>query len=78
LTGYSWLPLVATLLVSLLVALWAQWPVISDGNAFQDDFRKFHWLHRYQEPELFLTDRLTISSLREVEVGSGEFLLDGW
>jgi len=25
-----------------------------------------------------LTDRLTISSLGEVEVGSGEFLLDGW
>ncbi len=72
----GWL-LLALLLVTALT-FWVQWPRISDPFTFQDDFRKFHWMHRFQEPELFVDDPLTSSSVVEVDVGPWHMIVDTW
>lgn len=44
-----------------------QWSRIVDPYTIQDDFRKFHWMHRYEDPELFVDDPLT--SPEEIHLG---------
>lgn len=55
------------LLIGILVALRVQWPRIVDPYTIQDDFRKFHWMHRFEDPELFVDDPLT--SPAEIHLG---------
>jgi hypothetical protein len=59
--------LIMALLGAILAASLIQWPRVADPATIQDDFRKFHWLHRYEDPELFAADPL--SSPQEIRVG---------
>jgi hypothetical protein len=62
------------LLMAMLVALRDQWSRLQDPHTIQDDFRKFHWLRRYEDPELFVDDPLT--SPTEVRLGPLHLFVD--
>ena len=62
------------LLIAILVALRVQWSRLKDPYTIQDDFRKFHWMHRFEDPELFVDDPLTAAV--EVRLGSLRLFVD--
>ncbi|MGD2079334.1 MAG: hypothetical protein PVH18_13200, partial [Chloroflexota bacterium] len=61
--------LIAALLVAIIVALWVQWPNISDPYAVQDDFRKFYWMHRYADPGLYPDQGQILPTVRHIDLG---------
>jgi hypothetical protein len=61
--------LIASLLLAIIVAFLVQWPHISDPYAVQDDFRKFFWMHRYEDPNLFPDDPQISSAIKHVDLG---------
>ncbi|HSG16826.1 MAG TPA: hypothetical protein VLE70_10970, partial [Anaerolineae bacterium] len=62
------------LLIAMLVALRVQWSRLQDPYTIQDDFRKFHWMRRLEDPELFADDPLT--SPTEVRLGEVRLYVD--
>lgn len=60
----------------MLVALWIQWSRIQDPFIIQDDFRKFHWMLRLEDPELFLDDPLTSQSIMDLRIGPVRMFVD--
>lgn len=64
------------LLLALLVALWVQGPRIGDPYAVEDDFRKFFYMHRFQEPELFRNGTFAMGGIREYQVGPWLLILN--
>jgi len=68
--------LVLALLLATGLSLWSQWPGISDPYAFQDDFRNFYWMHRFQDPTLFPNDPLIGGSIVDVQLGSLDLIVD--
>ena len=62
------------LLIAILVALRVQWSRLNDPYTIQDDFRKFHWMRRFEDPELFVDDPLT--SPTEISLGPVYLLVD--
>ncbi|MDX1613297.1 MAG: hypothetical protein R3300_03245 [Candidatus Promineifilaceae bacterium] len=62
------------LLIAVAAAAWLQWERIADPFTIQDDFRKFHWMYRNQDPTLFADDPLT--SPQVIRLGPLRFFTD--
>jgi hypothetical protein len=44
------------LLIAIGLALWVQWPRLTNPNSIQDDFRGNYWFNLFQEPDLYPAD----------------------
>ncbi len=55
------------LLLAFSLALWVQWPDLTNPNSTQDDFRGYYWFNLFQEPELY-PDDLNPATYRNTEL----------
>jgi hypothetical protein len=65
------------LLLATALALWSTWPDLSDPYSVQDDFRKFHWMNRYQDPGLYPDDPTISGSVKQIQLGPIQLDVDG-
>jgi len=64
------------LIITTLVAIRVQWSRLQDPYTIQDDFRKFHWMLRFEDPELFVDDPITGNAITEIRLGSLRIFVD--
>lgn len=61
--------------IGLVVALWLQWPLLTDPFRVNDDLRNLYWLHRMINPALFANDTLVGHQLMELNLLGKSFVL---
>ena len=74
-SNHSRQPLWAALGLGLLIALWIQWPLLTDAYKVNDDLRNLYWLHRITDPTLFTNDTLVGHQLIEFEFLERSFVI---
>ncbi len=72
----SWKWLLLALLLVMILSFLVQWPRINDPFTIQDDFQKFFWMHRFEDPSLFPDNLLISNSVKDFELGPLRLILD--
>ncbi len=65
----------ATLGAFLLVFI-LQFPRLLDPYTVEEDFRSYHWMHRFQNPDLFQNDPTVSSRYLDVQIGDTILIID--
>ncbi|MBP7999386.1 MAG: hypothetical protein KA314_12120 [Chloroflexi bacterium] len=64
------------LAVAFLLALWVQYARLIDPYSVEEDFRNFYWMHRFQNPDLFVDDPTIYGRVVSFVIGPIEFIMD--
>ena len=64
------------LAVAFLLALWVQYARLIDPYSVEEDFRNFYWMHRFQNPALFVDDPTMYGRVVTFALGPIEFIMD--
>ena len=65
-----------TLLVTAVIVLIVQIPLLLDPQYVNEDLRFFYWLHRFTDPSLFEADSLLGYQFAEINIGSTTLLFN--
>ncbi|MCA9978962.1 MAG: hypothetical protein KC413_24545, partial [Anaerolineales bacterium] len=63
---YLWASLLLAAILTLLIML----PRLINPYSTEDDFRNWYWMHRFQDPDLFVNDSWINEHVLEFNVGS--------
>lgn len=69
-------PLLWILVITFFAVLWVQWPRLQDPYQIEGDFSVLHWMHRFDDQELFKNDPSFFSRITEIELGSQTIVMD--
>jgi hypothetical protein len=61
--------LMLSMIVGLSIALWTQWPQLSDPLRADEDLRNLYWIHKFWDSELFIEDSLINHYMLELQLG---------